>query len=283
AVQPLAPSQGPDMPDSAVLSDSTLTRRQRQTWASGDFSMVAATTTVDGELLCESVGMRSNQKVIYVVTGNGNTTLAAARRFGDGVGVDFVPSLLERARERAAVERLTARFEEGEAETLPFAIGAFDVVLSTFGVMFASNAKRAAKELLRVCRAGGRIGLAHWTPDSFIGEVQRVSARYAPPSDAPSPLLWGTEGWVRELLADSVTSLVATRRTCMMRYRSVQHWMAFTRTYLGPVRQLLESLEPERQKQIAGEVADVAQRFNRSGDHTMAVPADYLEIVATRR
>ena len=271
------------MPDSAVLSDSTLTRRQRQTWASGDFSMVAATTTIVGELLCESVDLRSDEKVLDVATGSGNTALAAARRFCDVIGVDFVPSLLERARDRAAVERLTARFEEGEAENLPFAIGAFDVVLSSFGVMFASNAKRAAKELLRVCRAGGRIGLAHWTPDSFIGEVQRVSARYAPPSDAPSPLLWGTEAWVRELLGDGVTSLVATRRTCLMRYKSVQHWMAFTRTYLGPVRQLLESLEPEGQKRIAGEVGEVARRFNHSGDDTMAVPADYLEIVATRR
>jgi ubiquinone/menaquinone biosynthesis C-methylase UbiE len=271
------------MPDSAAVSDSTPTRRDRQSWAAGDFSMVAATTTIVGELLCESVGLRSGDKVLDVATGSGNTALAAARRFCDVVGVDFVPALLERARERAAVERLAARFEEGEAESLPFAIGTFDVVLSTFGVMFASTAQRAAKELLRVCRAGGRIGLAHWTPDSFIGEVQRVSARYAPPSDATSPLLWGTEAWVRELLGDSVTSLVATRRTCMMRYKSVQHWMAFTRAYLGPVRQLLESLEPERQKQVAGEVGDVARRFNRSGDATMAVPADYLEIVATRR
>jgi ubiquinone/menaquinone biosynthesis C-methylase UbiE len=144
--------------------------------------MVAATTTIVGVLVCESVGLRSGDKVLDVATGSGNTALAAARRFCDVVGVDFVPALLERARERAAVERLAARFEEGEAESLPFAIGTFDVVLSTFGVMFASTAQRAAKELLRVCRAGGRIGLAHWTPDSFIGEVQRVSARNLAPS-----------------------------------------------------------------------------------------------------
>jgi SAM-dependent methyltransferase len=257
--------------------------RQQQMWACGDFSMVATTTIIVGELLCESVGLSAGRRVLDVATGSGNTALAAARRWCDVVGIDFVPALLERARERASVERLPVDFRDGDLESIPFADASFDVVLSTFGVAFAANREKAASELLRVCRPGGKIGLTQWMPDGFIGEVQRVSERYTPPRDSGAPMLWGTEPGVRALLGDDVTSFVAERRSVVMRFRSVPHWLEFTRTYLGPVRIPLESLDAEQRKTVGCEVAEVAHRFNRADDGTMAVPADYLEVIAVRR
>jgi SAM-dependent methyltransferase len=256
---------------------------QKTMWACGDFSMVATTTIIVGELLCESVGLSAGRRVLDVATGSGNTALAAARRWCDVVGIDFVPALLERARERASVERLSMDFQEGDVESIPFADASFDVVLSTFGVAFAAEGKKAASELLRVCRPGGKIGLTHWTPDGFIGEVERVSERYAPPRNSGSSMLWGTEPGVRALLGDDVISFAAERRSVLMRFRSVPHWLEFTRTYLGPVRMLLESLDPEQSKAVGCEVAEVAHRFNHASDRTMAVPADYLEVIAVRR
>jgi SAM-dependent methyltransferase len=269
---------------SAAGGEDAAAQAQRRLWACGDFSMVATTTIMVGELLCESAGVSAGRRVLDIATGSGNTALAAARRWCDVVGIDFVPALLERARERAAAERLAIDFQAGDIENIPFADASFDVVLSTFGVAFAPDQERGASELLRVCRPGGTIGLAHWTPDGFIGEVHRVSDRYyAPSAQSASPVLWGTESGVRDLLGGGVSSLVAERRSVLMRFRSVAHWLEFTRTYLGPVRMLLESLDPEQRRAVGCEVAEVAHRFNRASDGTMAVPADYLEVIAVRR
>jgi SAM-dependent methyltransferase len=267
-----------------LVVDSMKQRSQRM-WATGDFSMVATPTTIVGEHLCESVDLRAGQRVLDIATGSGNTALAAARRYCDVTGVDFVPSLLERARERAAAERLSIQFREADAESLPFADASFDVVLSTFGVMFAPDQVKAAAEVLRVCRSGGKIGLTTWPPQGFICELQRTSARYSPPPlpAFQSPLLWGTEKRLRELLGSGVGSFSLTRQTLVMRHDSINSWLEFTRNYFGPVRQLVESLDPEQQRSIAGEVVDVARRHNRSGDTTMAVPAEYIEVLAVRR
>jgi SAM-dependent methyltransferase len=260
-------------------------QRQQRIWAAGDFSRVATPTTIVGERLCETIDLRAGQRVLDIATGSGNTALAAARRYCEVTGVDFVPALLERARERAAAERLEIDFREADAESLPFADASFDVVLSTFGVMFAPNQAKAAGELLRVCRSGGKIGLTTWPPEGFVFELQRTSARYSPPppNGFQPPILWGTEKRLRELLGSGVRSLSLTRLKFMMRHTSVDDWLQFTRNYFGPVRQLVESLDPERQRAIAGDVANLARAHNRSGDATMAVPAEYVEVIAVRR
>jgi ubiquinone/menaquinone biosynthesis C-methylase UbiE len=255
----------------------------QQTWAAGDFSMIATGATIVGELLCESADVRSGQTVLDVATGSGNTALAAARRRCDVTGIDFVPALLERARERAAVERLEATFQEGDAENIPFPDGSFHFVLSTFGVMFAPDHQKAADEMLRVCHPGGTIGVASWTPEGFIGTIERTASRYVPPPpEMKSPLLWGTEAHVRDLFGNRITTLRVTRRTCVFRARSVPEWLNFNRRFLGHVIKTFEKLDPAKQETLMFELTEVGKRFNRSGDETMVAPAEYLEIVATR-
>src|SRR5215472_4806361 len=260
-------------------------QHQQRIRSAGDFSRVATPTTIVGERLCESVDLRAGQRVLDIATGSGNTALAAARRYCDVVGVDFVPALLDRARERAAAERLDIEFREADAEALPFPDASFDAILSTFGVMFAPDQPKAAEELLRVCRPGGKIGLTTWPPQGFIFELQRTSARYSPPPPEgfQPPVLWGTEMRLRELLGKGVSSLSVTRQMLVMRHSSIEEWLRFTRSYFGPVRQLVESLDAERQRAVTGEVVDLARRHNQSGDKTMAVPAEYVEVVAVRR
>jgi SAM-dependent methyltransferase len=257
--------------------------RQHATWSSGDYAVIGTTLAITGELLCEAVELRPNQRVLDVAAGNGNATLAAARRWADVTSTDYVVTLLERARERAAAERLSITFQEGDAERLPFADASFDVVLSTFGVMFAPDQEQAARELLRVCRAGGKIGLSNWTPDGFIGHVFRTIGKYVPPPPGvKSPALWGTEQRLRELFGAGISDLTITRRLFVFRYRSAQHWLQVFRTYYGPVLKAFAALDEEGQAGLAGDLTDLLQRFNQGGTDTLAVPSEYLEVVATR-
>ncbi len=268
----------PQHPDLASIKE-----RQQRAWASGDYAMCGGVLLIISELLCESVDLRPGEKALDVATGSGNTALAAARRFCEATGVDYVPALLERGRERAAAERLEVAFREGDAEELPFPDGSFDIVLSTVGVMFAPDQKKAAGELLRVCRPGGRIGLASWTPDGFAAEMPRVFARYVPPPPGlESPSRWGAEEHVRELLGDGIGELRTTRRSFVFRYRSVRHYLEMLQTHLGPTRQAFESLSPAEREGLERDLADLVNRTNRSGDGTMIVPSDYLEVVAVR-
>jgi ubiquinone/menaquinone biosynthesis C-methylase UbiE len=256
---------------------STIKGRQREMWAAGDYAAVATPLLITSEPLCEAVDLRPGSKVLDVATGSGNTALAAARRRCQVTGVDYVPQLLERARERARVERLEIGFEEGDAERLPYPDGAFDAVLSTFGVMFAPDQATAARELLRVCRPGGRIGLASWTPEGFVGQWFQLTARHAPPPPGvQSPLRWGTEAGLQELLQRKMS---VQRRPYGIRYRSAQEWLDFFRANFGPTRQTFERLAAAEQQAFAADLIALARRFNRSGDDTLVVPAEYLEAV----
>lgn len=267
------------------MSDFTaIKQRQQHIWAAGDFSRVATIQILVSELLCEAVDVRAGQTVLDVATGSGNTALAAARRWCEVAGIDYVPALLEHARQRAAVERLPITFREGDAENLPFPDASFDVVLSTFGAMFAPDQERTARELLRVCRPGGKIGMTNWTPDGFTGGIFRATSRYIPPPPGlKPPVLWGTEERLRELFGDGIAALRVTRRSCVVRYLSVQHWLEFFRTYFGPTLKAFEALDATGQENLTRDLLDVACHFNRSGDDTMVMPSDYLEVVATRR
>ena len=267
------------MPDFAAIK-----ARQQQTWATGDYAMIGNRGALASELLCQAVDLRSGQKVLDVATGSGNTALAAARQWCDVTGIDYVPALLERARQRATAELLPVTFREGDAENLPFSDGEFDVVLSTFGVMFAPDQAQAARELLRVCRPAGKIGLASWTPDGFTGQGFRITAEFVPPPPGVvPPSRWGTEDGLRKLFGAGVTSLNCVSRSFPFRYRSAQHYLEHYRAYFGPTMRAFEALSSEAQERLSRAVLESVQRFNRSGDKTMVVESEYLEVVATKR
>src|SRR5215468_7131646 len=259
-------------------------RRQQATWSSGDYAVIGTTLSITGELLCEAVDLRSGQRVLDVAAGNGNATLAAARRWADVTSTDYVAALLEGGRAKAAAERLPVTFQEADAEDLPFADSSFDVVLSVFGVMFTPNQELAAQELLRVCRPGGTIGLANWTPEGFIGQVFRTIGQYVPPSPGvKSPALWGAEQRLRDLFGDGISELKVEKRFFVFRYRSAEQWLDVFRTYYGPMLKAFAALNADGQAGLASDLTELLQRFNQSGSDTLAVPSEYLEVVATRR
>ncbi len=219
-----------------------------------------------------------------VATGSGNTAISAARRFCDVTGIDYVPELIEQARKRAEVEGINVTFDEGDAEDLPYPEASFDVVLSTLGVMFAPNQEKVAEELLRICRSGGKIGLANWTPDGFIGNMFRTLGKHVPPPPGiKPPPLWGTEERLQELFGEDIASLEVTRRSFMFRYPSAGHFVEYFRSYYGPTLKAFESLEPEGQRSLAEDLEELLTHWNASGDVTVVVPSDYLEVVAVRR
>ncbi len=261
---------------------AAIKQRQQQAWAAGDFSAVGTSQQIVGEALCEAVDLRAGSRVLDVACGAGNTALAAARRFAEAVGVDYVPALLARGRERAAAERFEIEFREGDAEAIPYPDASFDAVLSTFGSMFAPDQAQAARELLRVTRPGGRIGMANWTPEGFIGEMFRTTGRHVPPpAGLTPPVLWGTEARLQELFGDGIGSLTVTRRMFVFRYRSAEHWLEEFRMYSGPTLKAFESLDSAGQERLAADLLDLARRHNRA-DGALAVPAEYAEVVVVK-
>jgi SAM-dependent methyltransferase len=258
--------------------------RQRDVWAAGDFGMIAWNTAFVGELLCEEVDLRAGQRVLDVACGTGNVALSAARRYCDAVGVDFVPALIERARARAAVERLPATFEVGDAENLPLEDAGFDVVLSVFGSMFAPDQEKAAAELLRVCRPGGTIGLASWTPDGMWGRLFKLHGQYLPPPPGVRPPpLWGTEAHIRELFGDALRDLRLQKRKALFRAKSAQAWFDFFKTWFGPTIAVLKALDEGGRERFASDVMAELVRANRADDGTLVAEAEYLEVIAVRR
>jgi ubiquinone/menaquinone biosynthesis C-methylase UbiE len=264
-----------------IPSDS-IKGRQQAMWASGDFAVIGTTLQLVGELLCEGVDLRSTERVLDVAAGNGNATLAAARRFATVTSTDYVPALLERGRRRADAEGLEVTFEVADAEALTYPDASFDVVLSSFGVMFAPDHERAAREMFRVCRPGGRIGLACWTPQGFLGQLFKAIAAYVPPMPGVrSPLLWGTDAHIQELFAGAA-KIAHTPRVFAFRYRSAEHWVEMFRSYYGPVHKAFAALVPERQAALERDLLALLQRADRGGSAGLVVPAEYLETVITR-
>jgi ubiquinone/menaquinone biosynthesis C-methylase UbiE len=273
---------------SAVIStpapDLTAVKtKQQAAWSTGDYAVVGTTLQIVGESLCEALDLRSGSRVLDVAAGNGNATLAAARRWCDVTSTDYVGSLLESGKARAQAEGHSIKFQEADAEKLPFADAEFDVVLSTFGVMFTPDQERAAAELARVCKRGGKIGLANWTPESFIGQVFKTIGKYLPPAaGVKSPALWGTEARLKELFGRSAASIKATERQFTFRYKSAAHWLQVFRDYYGPINKAFGALEPARQAAFEGDLLALMESRNRSGDGTLVLPSEYLEVVIQR-
>ena len=258
--------------------------RQRATWASGDFGVIGTTLQIVGESLCEAVDLRAGSKVLDVAAGNGNASLAAARRWCDVTSTDYVPALLADGRRRAEGDRLRISFQEADAEALPFEDEAYDVVLSSFGVMFAPDHKRAAGELLRVCRSGGRIGLANWTARGFVGQLFAVVGRHVPPpSGLAPPSRWGAADYLDGLFGASAANIQVTPRDFVFRYLSPAHWIEVFRTWYGPVHRAFSSLSAEAQRRLEFDLTDLINSFNVSGDSTVVVPSEYIEVVVVRK
>jgi ubiquinone/menaquinone biosynthesis C-methylase UbiE len=271
-------------PTTTTTPDFTsLKTKQQATWASGDYAVIGTTLQIVGETLCEAVEVAAGERVLDVAAGNGNATLAAARRGADVVAADYVGALLEGTRKRAVADGLTIETREADAEALPFADASFDVVLSTFGVMFTPNQEQAAAELVRVCRPGGRIALANWTPDGFVGRIFKIVGKYVPPpAGVNPPARWGTKERIDELFGADMQSVTTTRRHFFFRYQSAAHWMETFRTYYGPTHKAFLALDDDSQAAFASDLVALANEMNTATTGTLRVPGEYLEIVAVK-
>ena len=269
----------PAAPDYAAVK-----QRQQATWASGDYAIIGVTLQIVGEALAEAADIRSGERVLDVAAGNGNATLAAARRFAEVTSTDYVPALLDKGRARAAAEGLPVNFQVADAENLPFDDASFDAALSTFGAMFTPDHTRPAREMLRVVRAGGRIGLANWTPEGFIGQLFKVIGAYIPaPAGLKSPALWGTEPHIAELFGAQARDIRTVRRNFNFRYRSAAHWLQIFRDFYGPTHKAFAALNPSGQEALAKDITALLDRCNTAGPASLVVPAEYLEVVITRK
>ena len=268
----------------APIDLTALKGRQQMAWASGDYAVIGTTLQLVGELLAEACDLRWDENVLDVAAGNGNATLAAARRGCRVTSTDYVSTLLERGAERARAEGLNVAFKVADAEALPFEDASFDAVLSTFGVMFAPDQVRSASEMARVCRPGGRIGLANWTPEGFIGQLFKTLGRQLPPpAGVQPPALWGVESHLRSLLGEQAAAIAVTPRLFNFRYRSAAHFIDIFRTWYGPVHKAFAALPADKAAALEHDLTDLLNRMNRAGAGSLVVPSEYLEIVITRR
>ncbi|MBN3759551.1 methyltransferase domain-containing protein [Burkholderia sp. Ac-20365] len=267
-----------------VADFAALKVRQQAAWSTGNYAVVGTTLQIVGENLCEALDVRAGSRVLDVAAGNGNATLAAARRWCEVTSTDYVASLLDAGRVRAQAEGLAVQFQEADAEALPFADASFDIVMSTFGVMFTPDHNKAAAELLRVCKPGGRIGLANWTPESFIGQLFKTIGKYIPPpAGVKSPAMWGTQAHIEALFGSSARKIVASSRDFTFRYRSPAHFVEVFRTFYGPVNKAFAALEGETRAAFLHDLMNLIESRNRSGDATLVLPSEYLEVVVERQ
>jgi ubiquinone/menaquinone biosynthesis C-methylase UbiE len=275
SVRPDERSAGPDF--------EAIKTRQQATWASGDFGHIGVRLQIVGESLCEAVDLIAGERVLDVAAGNGNASLAAARRFAEVTFTDYVPSLLEQGLRRAEADRLPLTPRVADAERLPFADGSFDVALSTYGVMFAPNQGLAARELLRVVRPGGRIGLANWTPEGFIGRLFKLMSSFVPqPAGLVSPMAWGTEWRLMELFGLGASDIRTTRKTYAFRYRSAEHWVEFFRAHYGPTHKAFAALDEAGQRALHAALIGLLREQNTHRGEALVVPGEYLEVVITK-
>jgi ubiquinone/menaquinone biosynthesis C-methylase UbiE len=266
-------------PDLAAIK-----QRQQVTWASGDFSVIGVTLQIVGESLAEAADIRAHESVIDIAAGNGNATLAAARRFASVTSTDYVPALLEKGRARAVAEGLFVDFREADAEALPFPDASFDAALSTFGVMFTPDHARAASEMLRVVRGGGRIGMANWTPEGFVGQLFKTIGRHLPPpAGLKPPSLWGTEDYLRQLFSSEASAMHVERKLFNFRYASAAHMLQMLRDYYGPVHKAFAALGPDAGRALEQDMLQLLERLNTAGPDSLVLPGEYLEVVVTRR
>lgn len=272
------------LPSPPAVDLAAVKTRQQATWSSGDYAVVGTTLQIVGENLCEALDLHAGMEVLDVAAGNGNASLAAARRWCKVTSTDYVPALLDAGRTRAEAEGHAILFKHADAEHLPFADASFDAVLSTFGVMFTPNQAQAAGELLRVCRPGGRIGLANWTPEGFIGQMFRLVGRHVPPpAGVSSPLLWGTRAWLEAQFGPGATDIRAQSRDFVFRYLSPAHFIEVFRTYYGPVHKTYAALDAERQADFTRELTALLEQHNRTDGGTLVVSGEYLEVVIDRK
>jgi ubiquinone/menaquinone biosynthesis C-methylase UbiE len=268
----------------APIDLTALKERQKVAWASGDYAVIGTTLQIVGENLAEACDLYCDEEVLDVAAGNGNATLAAARRGALVTSTDYVAALLERGQDRARAEHLDVTFQVADAEDLPFEDESYDAVLSTFGVMFAPDQDKAAAELGRVCRRGGRIGLANWTPEGFVGQMFKTLGRHLPPpAIAQPPSNWGTEAWLHEHFDDHDFVVQVTRREFNFRYRSAAHFIDIFRHWYGPVHKAFAALPPESGQALESDLADLLNRLNRAGEGSLVVPSEYLEVVISKR
>lgn len=270
-----APELASNTPDFEAIK-----AKQQGIWASGDYAVIGTRLQIVGELLAEAADIRADERVLDVAAGNGNATLAAARRFANVTATDYVESLLQKCAARAAADGLEIELKVADAEALPFADDSFDAVLSTFGVMFTPNHHASASEMLRVVRPGGRIGLANWTPDGFIGQLFKVVGRYMPPpAGVEPPVRWGTEPYIVQLFGQDAADIQTNRRIFNFRYRSPAHWIQVFRDYYGPTYKAFAAQDEAGRKQLEGDITELLERLNAGGSESLVVPSEYLEVV----
>ena len=273
-----------ELPPTTPPDFAGIKAKQQATWSSGDFAVIGTTLQIVGESLAEAVDVRAGERVLDVAAGNGNATLAAARRFAQVTSTDYVPSLLEKGAARAAAEGLQVAFQVADAEDLPFGDGSFDVVLSTFGAMFTPDHTRPAREMLRVLRDGGRIGLANWTPEGFIGQLFKVIGAYLPPPvGLKSPALWGTEPHIVGLFGPQAVDIRCVRKHFNFRYLSSAHWIQIFRDFYGPTHKAFAALDAAAQAALERDIVALLERLNVAGRSSLIVPSEYLEVVVVKR
>ena len=271
-------------PAAAQPDFAAIKAKQQSTWSSGDYAVIGATLQIVGESLAEAADVRAGERVLDVAAGNGNATLAAARRFATVTSTDYVSDLLEKGRARASAEGFAVRFEVADLENLPYEDASFDVVLSTFGAMFAPDHARSSREMLRVVRDGGRIGLANWTPEGFVGQLFKIIAAHVPPPAAlKSPALWGTEPHIVALFGSQAADIRCVRRHFNFRYRSSAHWIEIFRDFYGPTHKAFDALDPAGQAALEQDIVALLERLNVAGKSSLVVPGEYLEAVIVKR